>query len=249
MMPRRTAFTLIELLVVISIIALLISILLPALQNAREAARTLSCASGLKQVQLGLIQYAQDSEGSLPWSDDVTPGANIIWSGMIAAKFKYIPSAEIFWCPSHDPSFLLPAGRTPGRMYNTMMEDPHSIEYWAYTGYSAGRYSVMPIGPVGFDAPGRHLANLNDGRLPTSQLVALTEAYWGTQTPPQCGYYYFVPGASRLFTHGDSLNTSYLDGHVETLKAGDVGWNVHNQTWDTSLDYKKEPWFKDQFVK
>ena len=236
------AFTLIELLVVISIIALLISILLPALQQAREAARTLSCAAGLKQVQLGLLMYTQDNGGSLPYSYTFE-GSDIAWGALIAAKGQYIPSADIFWCASHDPSFKA-SGSLDG-WYSYLMENPYNSG-WAYTGYSAGRYSVMPTDN---DTSGRRPANLNDSRIPTSQLITLTEAYWGDQTPPECGWYYFVSGASLLFTHGDSLNTSYLDGHVETLKADTVGWDARNGIWDADFDVTSDPWFKNQYVK
>ena len=63
---HRRAFTLVELLVVVGIIAILISVLLPALNRARESANKVKCLSNMKQVGLAYLMYAQDNKGTLP---------------------------------------------------------------------------------------------------------------------------------------------------------------------------------------
>src|ERR1051325_10234459 len=82
------SFTLIELLLVIAIIAVLSALLLPALQNAKAQAKRSACAGNLRQLGLGILMYADDSNGRMP-------PANYNWSSQSAAFSGNQPSSTL----------------------------------------------------------------------------------------------------------------------------------------------------------
>ena len=124
---RRKGFTLVELLVVIGIIALLISILLPSLNRARETANRVKCGSNLRQIGQAILLYSNENKGSYPranyaagtntntYHTDGSNGSTVVdpfktspWSGYqndpLMAMFLLIRTqditAEVFVCPS-----------------------------------------------------------------------------------------------------------------------------------------------------
>ncbi|MCY2962823.1 MAG: DUF1559 domain-containing protein, partial [Planctomycetota bacterium] len=184
---RRTGFTLIELLVVIAIIGILVALLLPAVQQAREAARRTQCKNNLKQIGIAIQTYA-DAHRVMPLCQNATSKAisvhaallpfldqtnlyntinfNVGWNDVSNAAAT-ATKLEVFLCPS-DSSFSVPAG-------------------WAATNYRANQgswllygvpstdpansnYNVAPSNGVFIPNASLSMAELRDGASNTASL-------------------------------------------------------------------------------
>jgi len=207
----EAGFTLLEVMVVIAIIAILAALLFPTLRNAKEKARRTACAGNLRQINLGLRMYSDDSSDKAPRTPGTTNSPGISWSGYKTLMKSYLgingrssPQDKIFACPKD--TFYYDVGGRFQYVPQSLHEQPPDYLSYAFNGGNARTNSNAP------GIAGRLISSIKN---PTKTvLVAEASAFipysWHQPKPPTLN-------GTPMFDN--ALNVvSFVDGHVSYIK-------------------------------
>jgi prepilin-type N-terminal cleavage/methylation domain-containing protein/prepilin-type processing-associated H-X9-DG protein len=256
--PGRRGFTLIELLVVIAIIAILASLLLPALAQAKESGRAAKCKSNMRQITLGLLMYLDDNDDYFAWAGGVDRNRpeDWVWGGQDAAEtnnrnlwrrpprtFGHHAEAGSVFPYVTGQRIIRPAtGNNPDSYSNTF-----AIYRCPSTGVQGEalrvNYSLngRVDGAEAEDFPPRGLrstAVMN----PAGKFLLMQE------NPKSMHNASVSPGGSvddfDLRLHKGGLNNGFMDGHIEFMKEKKLLPIVRNQNPNLTRSYF-DPVYRD----
>jgi prepilin-type N-terminal cleavage/methylation domain-containing protein/prepilin-type processing-associated H-X9-DG protein len=222
---ERKRFTLIELLIVIAIIAILASLLLPALRKSRETAKQILCSNNQKQQYICFANYMDDHEGWLPGHNTMPEYGNLFrWlSGWSGSGLDYIPIN-----PYYNDS------NTVGKGIGTILDCP-AIERGKTLCIDGTTLAVAydycydrkPSSDTNFDTQSiKPMSVMNN---PSTQSIIIDCALGGAS---YIAWSFFNQNPVTPHGGGDSQNALFWDGHTDNVKYNDLPTSSSDPFWN-----------------
>lgn len=238
---KFVGFTLIELLVVISIIALLVAILLPALSKAREAALGVKCLANLRQSSLVLQLYADDYDRHMLNSSNNANSwkrwGRAVWDG------DYLDHYEVVKCPSAEEGLITAAEGTAAYMYQQFDQSYAGNIYQQNLGVFS-----LDVAPNPSWSMLLHDCSTTDvGFVPINVQYGQTTA-WNPTPRTNMGNPYLA--------HLDNINIVFLDSHAASMSGQDttskvyyrsrgnmfgIGYEDNAAAWENTIPWVTQP--------
>jgi len=220
---RAVGFTLIELLVAISIIALLIGILLPVLGSAREAGRSVTCLSNLRQIASAGYMYMDDYDEYVGWTGSADGDRK-------RKLFYYLQQGR----DNGDPT-AIQVWRCPTAV---SVIDPVTQEETAAS-YGFNRM-LNRVRPDWVRSHTETVAIVDGGINSNGDLIAATHM-WNPSRPDSGG----VEGRPNPRHHGETINVAWMDGHATSEKL-DTEFYPAPGVWGNNITEPNDPDYQDE---